>query len=72
MTARDQYLASCKERALKYLDHGEIANAIASMQSDLQKHPDFKGIASQLDSLGLLYAMNDDVDGARRLIEGYR
>lgn len=37
---RDEHLAWCKERALEYVDRGELSNAVASMLSDLRKHPE--------------------------------
>jgi hypothetical protein len=69
---RDEYLASCKRRALEYLDRGDVSNAVASMGSDLMKHDDFRGIAEKLMPLGMMCAMQHDVPGARRFIEGFR
>lgn len=37
---RAEHIAWCKERALEYVDRGELSNAIASMLSDLRKHPE--------------------------------
>jgi hypothetical protein len=37
---RSQHLAWSKQRALEYVERGELANAIASMISDLGKHPE--------------------------------
>jgi hypothetical protein len=37
---RDEHLAWCKKRALEYVDAGDLTNAVASMGSDLKKHPD--------------------------------
>lgn len=72
MRTRDEHLEWCKERARKYLDRGEIANAIASMLSDLKQHPDFVGIADKIGPLGLLNAIQNDLDGARRFVDGFR
>lgn len=69
---RDVYLAQCKKRALEYLNRGDPINAIASMGSDLMKHPEFRGIADKLMPLGMLYAMNGDTEGARLFIVGFR
>jgi hypothetical protein len=38
--AREEHLNWCKQRAKDYLKQGDIENALASMFSDLGKHPD--------------------------------
>lgn len=40
---RAEHIAWCKQRALEYVDNGDLQNAYASMHSDLQKHPETKG-----------------------------
>lgn len=35
---RAEHMAWCKQRALEYVDRGELRDAIASMLSDLGKH----------------------------------
>jgi hypothetical protein len=53
--SRADHLAWCKQRALEYLDAGDRTNAIASMISDLRKHPeleDHAGIFLFLTSAG--------------------
>lgn len=37
---RVEHLKWCKERALEYVDHGDLTNAFMSMLSDLNKHPE--------------------------------
>ena len=37
---RQDHLEWCKKRALEYIDAGDLPNAVASMLSDLKKHPD--------------------------------
>ena len=69
---RDEHLSWCKQRALEYLNRGDITNAVASMGSDLMKHEDFRGITDKLMPLGMLYVMQNDHAGARRFIEGFR
>jgi hypothetical protein len=69
---REEHLEWCKKRALEYLDRGEVANAIASMGSDLRKHEDFIGIVDKMMPLAFFYAVNKDISGARRWIEGFR
>jgi hypothetical protein len=68
---QDEHLVWCKQRALEYLARGEVQNAIASMMSDYNQHPDCK-MNPILQSVGLLAAMHDDVHAARRFIEGFR
>jgi hypothetical protein len=38
-TTRDEHLAWCKQRALVYVDAGDLSQAFTSMGSDLDKHP---------------------------------
>ncbi len=40
MMTRSEHLAWCKKRALEYVDSGELSEAMASMLSDLGKHPE--------------------------------
>lgn len=42
---RAEHLAWCKQRALEYVDSGDLKNAMASMLSDLGKHPETTGHA---------------------------
>jgi len=37
---REEHLNWCKDRALKYVDMGDLNQAWASMTSDLNKHPE--------------------------------
>jgi hypothetical protein len=41
-SGRDEHLEWGKERAREYLDAGELSNAVASLGSDLAKHPELK------------------------------
>lgn len=61
----------CKERALAYLDQGDIQNAFASMTSDLGKHPETQTAGEAMTAIGLLYLMNHDHEGMRRWITGF-
>jgi hypothetical protein len=72
MKDRDEYLVWCKQRALEYLDRGDVVNAIASMGSNLMKHPEFEGVAKKLMPLGMWIAIHRDIHEARRFIEGFR
>jgi hypothetical protein len=72
MTTRAEHLAWCKLRALDYADVGDLAGAMASMGSDLNKHPDTKG------HLGIELMMLEALSGRliapaeiRKFIEGF-
>jgi hypothetical protein len=67
---RDEHLAFAKLRALKYLDAGDLAQALNSMESDLAKHPELK-YPGFLGEVGLLYVLNRDARALRRWIEGF-
>jgi hypothetical protein len=69
---RDEHLACCKQRALQYVDRGEIMEGLTSMFSDVTKHPDMKNhkgvdIGVMMMAGGMLRSAAD----ARRFIEGF-
>ena len=72
MRTRDEHLAWCKERALEYLDEGDLVNAVASMGSDLTKHPETGHGHDYLMMLAMMYVSQGDGEGVRRWIEGFR
>lgn len=67
---REEHLAWCKQRALEYLDIGDLKNAVISMYSDMRKHPDL-GMSNILGYLGLMTALSGNTDEVRRWIEGF-
>lgn len=69
---RDEHLAWCKQRALEYLDEGDLGNAVASMASDLTKHPETGRGHDALMMLAMMYVAQHDAEGVRRWIEGFR
>ena len=72
MRTRVEHLAWCKKRALEYLDQGDIQNAVTSMLSDMDKHPETRLSAkSALTMLGMHAIMTHDADAARRFIVGF-
>lgn len=71
MMTRDEHLAWCKTRALKYLDEGNLLESFTSMCSDLSKHPDFQKIEYVMFPLGLLYVQNHEFNQLRKWIEGF-
>jgi hypothetical protein len=64
---RDEHLAWAKERALQYLDEGDLKNGVRSMCSDLSKHPELEKIGTEMDTL---YLINRDARQLRAWIEG--
>ncbi len=74
MTTRAEHLAWCKERALEYVERGDLVNAMASFASDMRKHrdTDTDTVAVLLGVEGTRCVMNADAAGMRRLIEGFR
>ena len=71
---REEHLAWCKQRALAYVDQGDLQNALASMGSDMSKHPqtDSPAVAAILGMDGIRCVISNDANGMRRLIEGFR
>lgn len=69
---RAEHLQWCKDRALEYADRGDVPNAIASMCSDLRKHPETANHAGA--ELLMMMAMTGRYDRPgelRREIEGF-
>jgi hypothetical protein len=69
----DEHLAWCKQRALEYVDAGELLNAWASIGRDLKIHPEtahHPGI-----EMGTILLINGHLktpEEMRRFIEGLR
>lgn len=71
-TTRDQHLDWCKQRALKYCDAGDLRQALASMMSDLQKHPETKNHPARVLGMQLFVSGNlNDTAEMRKFIEGF-
>lgn len=71
-TTRAEHLAWCKQRALEYVDRGELNEGFASMSSDLDKHPETANHAGS--KLGIMMLLSGQLKTApemRRFIEGY-
>lgn len=69
---RAQHLDWCKQRALEYVDRGDVQQAYASMASDLGKHPETQGHAAI--QLGMMLMMGGQLSTTaemRRFIEGF-
>jgi hypothetical protein len=73
-TERWEHTNWCKERALVYVDKGDLTNALASFASDINKHPrtaDDPTIKMILVRLGVRCVRNNDAAAMRKLIEGF-
>lgn len=69
---RAQHLAWCKQRALAELDRGDLAGAVASMASDMRKHPETASAALfPLVSAAMADVAVGDAAAIRRWIEGF-
>ena len=69
---RAEHLSLCKKRALEYVDAGDAMQAMTSMMSDLEKHPQTAGhpgskIGFQLMMIGSLSGL----DEVRHFINGF-
>lgn len=69
---RSEHLQWCKERALEYIDSGDISGAYASMTSDLKKHPETEGhTAIMLGMMLMLGGHLNTPNEMRKFIEGF-
>jgi hypothetical protein len=69
---RSEHVAWCKERALKYLEVGDVTNAWASMASDLQGHSETKSHpALQIGTMMVFGGKLKSVEEMRKFIEGF-
>jgi len=68
---RDKYVERCKQRALDYLDRGDIEKAVTSIITTMDARTDCK-IPDYLATLGGSLLMANDALGLRLLIEDLR
>jgi len=74
---RQEHLKWAKERALEYVDVGDLANAVASMTSDIQKHDETAYTGEAAATLALLVhvatldVMNGNARAVRQWVEGF-
>lgn len=69
---RAEHLAWCKDRALEYADRGDMANAVASLLSDLRKHPETENHAgAQLMAMMVMSGQFERPGELRKFIEGF-
>ena len=70
---RTEHIAWCKQRALEYVDRHDLPNAVASMLSDLRKHPETENHIGGTLGAGMLLVPGwiQNPDQVRRWIEGF-
>jgi hypothetical protein len=71
--SRAEHLARCKQRALEYVEAGDLHSAFVSMNSDLRKHPETAD--HKATELGMMLMLSGHLDSPaemRRWIEGYQ
>lgn len=66
---RADHLSWAKQRALAYIDAGELPSAVASMVSDCHKHPEIL-IPKSVYAAGLVLVAQG-ADGVRSWIESF-
>lgn len=72
MKSRQEHMEWCKKRAIEYAKQGDIQGAMASMTSDLQKHPDTQGhIAIELMLLQVMGGLISTPAQMIHFIEGF-
>ena len=69
MRSHDEHLIWAKARAHEYLDRGDNVNAMTSMLSDLQKHPDWQD-GKLTAVIFQLWMLDQSVKNTGRLIDG--
>jgi len=69
---REEHLKWCKQRALEYVDMGDLNQAWASMTSDLNKHPETTNHNSiELGFVMILAGHLSSSDEMRKFILGF-
>jgi hypothetical protein len=64
---RAEHIDWCKQRALAYVDAGDLHNAFASLNSDLGKHPDTQNHGAI--ELGMMLMIGGHLDTPKRMRE---
>lgn len=70
---RADHLQWCKDRAIQYINAGELSQAFASMSSDITKHPETEHHIStnELGMMQLMGGLLSTPDKMREWILGY-
>jgi hypothetical protein len=67
---REQHVERSKERARSLLSAGRIREAVASMMTDMRKHPNC-GVPHEIHAIGISAVTAGDAAVARAYIEGF-
>lgn len=72
MTTRTEHMAWCKQRALAYVDRGDLVGALASFGSDITKHPDTntQAVVMLVGTIGMMKVAGTPRE-MREFIEGF-
>ena len=69
---RQEHMDWCKERALEYVDKGDVQNAWASMVSDIGKHDETRGHpALEMGTLMFMQGALKNPEEMRDFINGF-
>lgn len=69
---RAEHLQWCKDRAIEYCDHGDTAQAWASMASDLGKHEETANhSAIELGTMMMMSGNLSNAEAMRKFINGF-
>lgn len=69
---REEHMQWCKDRALEFCDNNDLANAWASMASDLTKHEETKNhLALELGTMLMLTGKLNTQQKMRKFIVGF-
>lgn len=72
---RAEHVQWCKDRAMEYVNQGDLLEGVTSMMSDLGKHPETKesstGALAMLGLLAMQQAQSGDRAGVVRYITGF-
>ena len=72
MTSRAEHLQWCKDRALEYVEMGDLKQAFASMGSDLRKHPETSRHPGIELGMGLLWTNQlNTKEKMKKFIQGF-
>jgi hypothetical protein len=70
---RAEHLRWCKDRALAYADMGDVSSAVASLGSDLRKHPGTRNHGGvELMMMHAMAGLFDRPGELRKFIEGFQ
>jgi hypothetical protein len=74
MKTRAEHMAWAKQRALEYVEAGDVKNAFASFASDITKHPETASLSEFIGMVGMPELMSgrlDSPEAMRKFIEGF-